>query len=284
MAEEKEKLIGKKEEAAKEDAAEEVKEEEVKVEEVKAETVEGKTEAPAAEALPAEVKVPKTEEVITEAREDVWGWKPKTSLGREVFEGKITNIDDVLKTGRIITEPEIVDKLVPGLKSDLILVGGRAGKGGGVQRIPVLITAKMHRSGRRFRATSLTIVGNEDGLVGIGKASTVEPRDAIMKATQKAKRNIVRIKRGCGSWECGCGGNHSIPFKVVGKSGSVRVTLLPAPKGVGLVANDEAKKMLRLAGIKDIWMKTSGNTAMRINLIYAIANGLKKLYAYERGD
>lgn len=210
------------------------------------------------------------------------GWIPKTSLGRDVWEGKIKDIEEIFKEGKKIMEPEIVDMLLPNLKSELILIGGRTGKGGGIQRIPIRITATMHKSGRRFRATAFAVVGNEEGIVGIGKGSSKEPRSAVEKAIKKAKLNIIKIKRGCGSWECGCKEEHSIPYKVEGKCGSVRVVLIPAPKGMGLVANDEAKKILRLAGIKDIWTKTFGNTSMRINLITAIFNALKKLYIYER--
>jgi small subunit ribosomal protein S5 len=211
-------------------------------------------------------------------------WKPKTSLGKEVFEGKITDIEEIFKSGRKITEPEIVDKLLPNLKNELILIGGRTGKGGGIQRIPVKITATMHKSGRRFTTNAFVVVGNEDGIVGVGKGSAPETRDAINKAIQKAKLNLIKIKRGCGSFECSCEEPHSIPFKIKGRSGSVRVVLMPAPKGVGLVASDEAKKILRLAGIKDVWLKTFGNTSMRMNLINAIFDALKKLYMYERGE
>ena len=247
---------------------EEVKEEK-KVEENK--TVEKKEE------------IPETKEKITETKEEpLFEWKPRTSLGKKVFEGKITDIDEILKSGQKISEWEIVDRLVPNVKNELVLIGGRSGKGGGTQRIPVKITAKMHKSGRRFRASGLAIIGNEDGIVGIGKASTVEPRDAIDKSIKKAKMNAIKIKRGCGSWECGCGTEHSIPYKIEGKSGSVKVILLPAPKGVGLVADDESKKLLRLAGIKDVWVKTFGNTAMRINLISAVFTALKKLYIYDK--
>jgi small subunit ribosomal protein S5 len=62
----------------------------------------------------------------------------------------------------------------------------------------------------------------------------------------------------------------------------VKVYLLPAPKGVGLVADPESKKILKLAGIKDVWIKTYGNTSTRINLISAIYNALKNLYVYEK--
>ena len=209
-------------------------------------------------------------------------WKPKTELGRDVLAGKITDIAEILKSGKRIIESEIVDKLIPDLKNELVLVGGRTGKGGGIQRIPVRITAAMHKSGRRFTTSAFVVVGNENGLAGIGKGSAPETRDAMAKALQKAKLNLIGIKRGCGSWECGCDTLHSVPYKIKGKSGSVKVTLLPAPKGVGLVADDESKKILRLAGIKDVWVKTFGNTGMRINLISAIFDALKKLYIYER--
>ncbi len=229
-------------------------------------------------------EIPKKLEVVPEIIEEtsLEEWVPRTSLGKAVIAGSITSIEEILESGKKIREPEIVDKLLPGLKSELVLIGGRGGKGGGKQRIPIRITAKMHSSGRRFRTSAFVVVGNEDGLVGVGKGSTIEPRMAMEKALKKAKLNLMKIRRGCGSWECGCGTEHSIPYKTNGRSGSVRVELLPAPKGVGLVANKEAKKIFRLAGIKDIWMSSLGNTANRINLISAIFDALKKLYVYEK--
>jgi small subunit ribosomal protein S5 len=211
-------------------------------------------------------------------------WVPRTKIGKDVFSGKLKSIDDVLSLGMPLRESEIIDKLVPEIKNEVILIGGRTGKGGGIQRIPVKITAKMHRSGRRLSTSAFVVVGNENGIVGIGKGNALEARDSIAKAVEKAKMNIVRITMGCGSWECKCGTQHSIPFKTVGKSGSVRVELLPAPKGVGLVAENEAKKILRLAGIKDVWVRTFGNTSARINLVSAIFDALKKLYIYQKGE
>lgn len=244
------------------------------VEEVK--EIEKKT---VVEEIPA--KLEEVPEIVEEA--PLEKWSPRTSLGKEVMGGNITSIEEIIDSGKRIREPEIVDKLLPGLKSELILIGGRGGKGGGKQRIPIRITAKMHSSGRRFRTSAFVVVGNENGLVGIGKGSTIEPRMAMEKALKKAKLNLMKVKRGCGSWECGCGNEHSIPFKTKGKSGSVRVELLPAPKGVGLVGNDEARKIFRLAGIKDIWMRSLGNTSNRINLISAIFDALKKLNVYGKG-
>lgn len=209
-------------------------------------------------------------------------WKPRTSLGKQVFEGKITNIDEIILSGKKIIEPEIVDYLVPNLQSELILIGGRAGKGGGIQRIPIRITAKMHSSGRRFRTSALFVIGDGNGLIGVGRGGSVEPRTSMEKSLKKAKLNMIKIKRGCGDWECRCGLEHSIPFKTKGHSGSVRVELMPAPKGVGLVANNETKKLLKMAGIKDVWVKTFGNTSNRINLISAVFDALKRLYVYEK--
>ncbi|MEK6837472.1 MAG: 30S ribosomal protein S5, partial [Nanoarchaeota archaeon] len=91
------------------------------------------------------------------------------------------------------------------------------------------------------------------------------------------KLNIIPVKLGCGSWECACGGSHSIPFTVVGKSGSVKIVLKPAPKGLGLCISNEAKKALSIAGVKDIWSKDYGQSRTRMNYIIAIYNAFKKI-------
>ena len=85
------------------------------------------------------------------------------------------------------------------------------------------------------------------------------------------------IRRGCGDWGCFCGTAHSIPFETEGREGSVLVRLMPAPKGTGLVVEAELKKMLELAGIKDVWSKTIGNTGNKINLIKAGFKALDNL-------
>jgi small subunit ribosomal protein S5 len=135
----------------------------------------------------------------------------------------------------------------------------------------------MHKSGRRFKLTALVVVGDEKGVIGLGKASSKEHRLAIEKATTQAKLNVIRIRKGCGSWECGCNGEHSTPFTAEAKRGSVRIVIKPAPKGVGIVASAAAKKMLKLAGFNDIWVKTYGQTQTRSNLAYALFDALKNL-------
>jgi len=210
-------------------------------------------------------------------------WKPKTQLGRDVFEGKITSIDEIFLAGKKIKEPEIVDKLLPDLRNDIILIGGSPGKGGGVRRTPTKRTARMHRSGRRYRISALIVLG-VSGYLGIGKGTAQDHRTAIEKATQEAKLNIIPIKLGCGSWECACGGTHSVPFEISGKSGSVRVILKPAPKGLGLCIPNEAKKVLDIAGVRDIWSKDYGHSRTRINYIMAIYNAFKKMNLMKLGN
>lgn len=210
-------------------------------------------------------------------------WVPKTKLGKEVVEGKISSIEQIFEEGRKIMEPEIVDFILPGIEHELILIGGSPGKGGGKRRTPAKRTARMHKSGRRFNTTCLIVVGNRDGYVGIGTGNAPEFQSALKKALKKAKINIIPIKRGCGSWECGCGENHSIPFKVRGKQGSSVAVLKPAPKGLGLCVSDSVKKLMILAGIKDLWIKSSGKTKTRTNYIKAVFNALKKLNTIKTG-
>jgi len=274
---EKEEKIPEKEEVKTEETLKQEKPEEKKIEggvKIEEEVIE-----PVEPILVEEEKPP---EKIVEAKieEELARWTPRTNLGKAVSKGEITDVNKILEEGMKIKEFQIVDKLIPDLESELVLIGGRPGKGGGIERNPLRITAKMHRSGRRYTSTAFAIVGNKNGIVGVGKGSAKESVKAIEKAMTKAKLNVIKVPRGCGSWECGCGEAHSIPFKTTGKEGSVTVVLLPAPKGIGLAVNDESKKVLRLAGIKDLWSQSIGDTATRINLIKATFNALKNLHRY----
>ena len=210
-------------------------------------------------------------------------WKPKTRLGRLVAEGAVTSLDDILDSGIPILEPEIVDRLLPSLKSEIVLIGGSPGKGGGIRRTPTRRTARMHRSGRRYTSSAMVVAGNQDGYFGIGTASAHEHRVALEKALSDAKRNMIRVLRGCGSWDCNCNGMHSIPVRATGKAGSVRVVLLPAPKGIGLACHDEGKKIMRLAGIRDIWSKTYGESRSHLNYVRAVYDAFKTINRMKRG-
>ncbi len=215
---------------------------------------------------------------------DLDDWVPKTKLGKMVKEGKIKSIDEILDKGLKIKEPEIVDYLIPNLEVDLILIGQSKGKFGGGKRRAFKQTQKKTGDGSKIKFTALAAVGNRDGYVGIGLGESGETVPAKTKAIRNAKLNIIKIKRGCGSWECACGEPHSIPFKIEGKMGSSRIIIKPAPKGLRLCIADECKKILRLAGIKDVWSKTFGQTATRINLAFACFNALKQLTKFKANE
>ena len=208
---------------------------------------------------------------------DKESWKPKTDLGVKVKSGEINNINQVLDSKFKILEQGIVDVLLPNLSSDLLLVGQSKGKFGGGQRRVFRQTQKKTQEGNKPKFGTFAIVGNEDGLVGIGYGKSKETVPAREKAIRNAKLNIVRVLRGCGSWQCECNNPHTIPFTVEGKCGSVIVKLMPAPRGTGLCIERECSKILKIAGIKDVWSQTFGQTKTKLNLIYACFAAVKKL-------
>lgn len=181
-------------------------------------------------------------------------WVPRTQLGKLVASGEIKTMSEALRTKLPLKEYQIVDYLLPELKDEVI----------NIER-----AQRMTDSGRRMNYSITAVVGNEDGFVGVGMGKAKEAAPAIRKAINNAKINIVEIRRGCGSWECGCGRAHSFPFQVSGKSGSVEVTLKPSPRGVGRAVGDVAKIILRMAGIEDAWGTAKGHTKSTVN--YALA-------------
>jgi small subunit ribosomal protein S5 len=189
-------------------------------------------------------------------------WEPKTRLGLLVRDGKITTMSEALRTRYPLREPEIIDILLPELDDEVLDVN---------------MVQRMTDSGRRVRFAIITVVGNGDGYVGLGKATGKEVGPAIRKAIDNAKLNIIEIKRGCGSWECGCGEPHSIPFVVKGKSGSAEVTFKPAPRGISLAVGDVAKHILKLAGVNDAWGFTAGKTRTTVNYAKAAFDALRKI-------
>ena len=212
---------------------------------------------------------PPTREEVVEA------WEPKTELGREVKDGKIKNIDEILDNNRKILEEEIVDSLIE-VKSDLISIGQAKGKFGGGKRRPWRQTQRKTKEGNVPSFSTMAVVGDENGHIGVGNGKAKETLPARDKGIRKAKLNIMKIKRACAGFDCACSELHSIPFKITGKSGSVRVTLIPAPQGTGLVVGNELKKVLKLAGIEDVYSRTTGKKRTTFNLIKACIDALKK--------
>ncbi|MEM4259669.1 MAG: 30S ribosomal protein S5 [Candidatus Woesearchaeota archaeon] len=204
-------------------------------------------------------------------------WQPKTELGKRVKEGLINDIDQILDDGRIIMEPEITEKLLPNIESELLLIGQSKGKFGGGQRRVFRQTQKKTSEGNKIKFTAMAVIGNSNGYIGIGIGHSKETVPAREKALRNAKLNIFKIIRGSGSWQSTSNEPHSVPFTVTGKCGSVQITLIPAPKGKGLVCEKEVAKVLKLAGIKDVWSKTKGQTRNKINLIKALEQALRRL-------
>lgn len=188
-------------------------------------------------------------------------WEPKTSMGLKAKNGEITQIEDILESGKPVLEPEIVDVLVPDLESETL---------------EVKTTQRVTDSGKRTKFRIVVVIGDKKGHVGIGVGKSDELKPAMDYAIRDAKKNIVSIKTGCGSWECKCSVGHSLPSRTKGKEGTTIVDLKPAPRGLGLAANDVVKKVLGMAGVHDIWSSTQGAGNV-YNVAIATINGLENL-------
>jgi small subunit ribosomal protein S5 len=199
-----------------------------------------------------------------EAAESLEQWVPKTRLGKMVQEGRISSIEEVFTGGLQLREPHIVDALLPDLQEEVININ---------------LVQKQTDAGEKSRFKAIVAVGNKDGYIGLGAGKASQVRTAIQKAAVDSRLKIVPVRRGCGSWECGCGKPHSVLFQVEGKCGSVRIVIVPGPRGLGLVASEAAKVILSLAGIKDCWTRSYGSTRTVPSFSYAIFDALKKTYS-----
>ena len=189
-------------------------------------------------------------------------WVPRTELGRKVHSGEITTMSQALRSGLPLREAPIVDALLPGLHDEVLDVN---------------MVQRMTDSGRRFKFAVTVVVGNGDGFVGLGRAKGKEVGPTIRRAIDRAKLHMLEVLRGCGSWECGCGRSHTVPFQIDGRSGSVVVSLRPAPRGVGLAVGDVVKPILRFAGITDAWGYTDGHTKTTVNYAQSAFRALEAL-------
>ena len=190
------------------------------------------------------------------------GWTPRTELGRAVAEGRITSMNEIFDSGKKLLEWQVIDVLLPEMKEEVIEVSS-------VQR--------MTGSGRKQAMRAVVLIGNSNGFVGVGVGKGVETRDAIAKSIIDAKKNLIRVKLGCGSWEDSSSEPHSIPQQATGRAGSATLVIKSAPRGVGLVAGTIVKQVLRLAGVKDVWTFTKGRTRNKLNIARATVSALDSL-------
>ena len=130
--------------------------------------------------------------------------------------------------------------------------------------------AKVLKGGRTFRFSAVVVVGDGNGKVGVGNGKAAEVPDAIKKAIEDAKKNLVEVPI-VGT---------TIPHEYIGKFGSASVVLKPAEEGTGLITGGSVRPVLELAGYKDVRTKVLGTNNPR-NVVYATLEGLKSMQTIE---
>eukprot|EP00999_Lentomonas_sp_LEN2_P000242 NODE_1239_length_941_cov_300.560197_g1193_i0.p2 GENE.NODE_1239_length_941_cov_300.560197_g1193_i0~~NODE_1239_length_941_cov_300.560197_g1193_i0.p2 ORF type:complete len:261 (-),score=66.91 NODE_1239_length_941_cov_300.560197_g1193_i0:82-864(-) len=203
-------------------------------------------------------------------RSDEKDWVPVTKLGRLVKESKINKLEDIYMFSMPIKEYQIIDEFLPSpgkLKDEVMKI------------IPV---QKQSSAGQRTRFKAYVVVGDAAGHVGLGVKCSKEVATAIRAAIQLAKLSVIPVRRGY--WGNKIGDPHTVPCKVTGKCGSVRVRLIPAPKGTGLVAAPVPKKLLQFAGVEDVFSQSMGQTRTAGNFVMATYAALCKTYGFLTPD
>jgi len=141
---------------------------------------------------------------------------------------------------------------------------------------------KQTQAGQRTRFKAFAIVGDEKQFIGLGWKCHKEVQGAIKGAITMAKLNLIPVRKGY--WGNKIGAIHTVPNKVTGKAGSVKVRLVPAPRGAGLVAPPVTKKLFQFAGIQDVYTKTEGKTRTRGNFIKAAFAAIQQTVEYNSPD
>ena len=126
--------------------------------------------------------------------------------------------------------------------------------------------AKVVKGGRTFRFSALVVVGDGKGCIGVGNGKSAEVPEAIKKATDDAKKNLVKISLV----------NGTLPHEYTTNFGSSKVILKPAVEGTGVIAGGAVRPVLELAGVKNVTAKTLGSRNSR-NVVYATIKALKAM-------
>jgi len=195
-------------------------------------------------------------------------WIPVTKLGRLVKDNKVRSLEEIFLHSLPIKEYQIVDHLIgPALRDEVMKVA------------PV---QKQTSAGQRTRFKAYVAVGDGNGHIGLGLKCAKEVATAIRGAIINAKMNLIPIRRGF--WGATSGAPHTVPCKVTGKCGSVRLRLIPAPRGSGIVASIIPKKLLSMAGVEDVYSSSAGHTRTRGNMAMAVYYALGKTYGFLTPD
>merc|ERR550537_681660 len=196
-------------------------------------------------------------------------WVPATKLGRLVKDGKIASIEDIYLHSLPIKEPQIVDVFfAPGTLKDEVM--------------KIHPVQKMTSAGQTNRFVCYVLVGDQNGHIGLGNKCAKEVATAIRGGIISAKINLIPVRRGY--WGNRIGLPHTVPMKVAGKCGSVRVRLVPAPRGGGVVGSPTMKKMLSFAGVSDCFTSSCGHSRTKGNFMKATFEALGHSYHYLTPD
>ena len=194
------------------------------------------------------------------ARYSMADWAPQTVLGKKVKSGEIKSLDEILAKGLKILEPQIIDFFLELTE----------------KVVDIKKTSYVRMSGRRYSFRATVLIGDRREYLGLGTEKDTDKLTAIAKAAKKARLNVIKVNHGCGAWECNCGTPHSLPYKVNGKCGGVKVELKPAPKGTGLVVAKVIKEVFNLCNINDVWGRGFGSTGTTLNFVKATMDALSK--------
>ncbi|OQR91111.1 40S ribosomal protein S2 [Thraustotheca clavata] len=196
------------------------------------------------------------------------GWTPVTKLGRLVKEGKIESLEQIFLYSLAVKESEIIDFFLKDRLKDEVM--------------KIMPVQKQTTAGQRTRFKAFVAVGDHAGHIGLGVKCAKEVATAIRGAIVQAKMSLIPVRRGY--WGNMSGLPHTVCNKVTGKCGSVRVRLIPAPRGTGLCAAPAPKKLLGMAGIEDCYTSARGHTRTMGNFIKATYYALRNTYAYLTPD